>query len=162
VRGVARSGLLGVVIAIVCGTGVAGATTYPLSSPPERIPGAPGNAIELLDFDGDGLLDIASVTTGEFIEGAHVTLVRGLPSGWAPEQVLRLPGTGAHPMRIAAADITGDGRDDMLLTLGNGTLAVLRGNAGAALTLPPAGRRVPDSHRRGRCADDRSGLGRHR
>ena len=123
---------LALLITLACWTANAGAAVYPLGAS-ERVAATPGETIELLDFDNDGLLDIASVH-GEFLtQGGDVNLVRGITEGWAAEQRVTVPGVRGPVSDIAAADVTGDGREDILAAFGgdSGHLAVLRGNLSA-------------------------------
>jgi hypothetical protein len=87
--------------------------------------GAP-NSVALADFDGDGNLDVA--TTNPRARAAHgVSVLLGRGDGtFRPRRDYRVT---AHPSRIVAADLNGDGRPDLALS-DDGALGVLlnRGN----------------------------------
>ena len=131
-------GLLVLVLSFACCVSAAEAAVFPLSQP-EIVPGTPGEVIDVLDFDADGFNDIASAKGQNGIDGGDVRLLRGTDSGWAAEQGVTVAGVGGTQTAIAAADVTGDGRDDILATFGDtGSLVVLRGNPGGALATPAA------------------------
>lgn len=132
-----RAFAVAALISYACITSAAGASAYPLSNA-ERVPGTPGSAIELLDFDGDGLLDIASVKGAPSTVDGSVKLVRGTATGWTAEQSVTRASFRGFLTSVGAADVTGDGRDDILAVFGGegGRLAVLRGNASGTLAAP--------------------------
>ncbi len=87
--------------------------------------GAPVRDALLVDFDRDGLPDIAAATLG-------LNLDYSAPDGTLrPGQCFALPGQG--PLR--AGDVDGDGRVDVV-TSGDGRLHLLRGDAGGTLRAP--------------------------
>lgn len=78
--------------------------------PPQDVPGSRLTA----DFDGDGLADVARLqrpATDTAPGTIEVTLGSGLPLAPLP--------TGAAPSRIAAGDVDGDGRDELLCAAQN-------------------------------------------
>jgi hypothetical protein len=132
---------LGVVTlaAVLAATPSAGADhgTSAILDLPYRIAAGAGRDVEVLDFDGDGWSDIA-------LAGGHthdVQLILGRSDGWdAPQSiVLDLPaawGAGS----LAAGDLTGDRRDDIVVSFGGtGRVAVLRGGQDGTLGAPAAG-----------------------
>jgi hypothetical protein len=77
------------------------------------------NDLDLADFDGDGDLDLVAVDgwagagTLRFVENQGSGLF-----AWRPETVGPISGTGWN---LAAGDVDGDGRPDVVLANGNGT-----------------------------------------
>jgi hypothetical protein len=86
------------------------------------------------DFDRDGLSDVAFAgTAGEGM--AHHGRLDG---ALAPGQPFATPGTGTN-VDMTAADVTGDGRADLVMTAGaDNSVSVLRATGSAP---PPAGTR---------------------
>jgi hypothetical protein len=92
-----------------------------------------GGGVALLDYDGDGLLDIF-LTGGGFFDGPDKTQIKGLPcklyknlGGWKFQDVtmeagLDLPWVYTHG--VAVADFDRDGWPDLVVT-GYGKLALL-------------------------------------
>ncbi len=92
-----------------------------LSTAPE-----PG-AVELADLDGDRVRDVVVTTLGSFLgPGGSVEFFRGLPSGssWDPPVSIA---SGGWPASVRVADITRDGRNDLVVGRQTaGDVAVLR------------------------------------
>ncbi|QKG54242.1 FG-GAP-like repeat-containing protein [Hymenobacter sp. BRD67] len=87
--------------------------------------------LTLHDFNNDGLLDIATTNYGTKTVGVLLGQVGG---GYAPV-VTYATQSAAHPFGIAAGDITGDGRPDLVVANSisgatTGTVSVLPGQAG--------------------------------
>src|SRR5215218_7855631 len=86
-RRATRIALLTMLMALAAPVPAIGARN-PWSHPPEQLSVAAfaSSDLAVLDFDDDGWLDIATVGAEELV------LVRGLEDGWAPAQVVDLPG----------------------------------------------------------------------
>ena len=101
---------------------------------PDRIAidGAATAHVAVLDFNGDQWPDIALVGT------RTVELILGRRDGWDPPQTTSVPGSQTWGQgRLAAADLTGDGQDDLVVVIaGGGQVAVLRGRQDGVLTTP--------------------------
>jgi len=109
------------------------AAAFPLIDPPERIAADPGYPTRLLDFNGDGLLDIAGVG------GQGVSLALGTETGFAAAQAVTVTATESPRRALAVDDMTGDGRDDLVVTFAkDASMALLRGRADGVLTAPAA------------------------
>ena len=114
----------------------ASAQESPFLARPERVPvdGAAISDVVVLDYDGDGLSDIATVGS------QRLELVRGLANGWEDAQSVTIPAiTDYGNTRIAADDVTGDGRDDIVVGIADaGSVAIVRGRADGVLAGPAA------------------------
>jgi hypothetical protein len=108
----------------------------PFLSSPEEIPvdGAASSDVAVLDFDGDGIPDIATVGS------QRLELIRGLPDDWAaPQSVAIASGTNSGTVQLATGDLTGDGRDDIVVAIADTTsIAVVHGRADGVLNPPAA------------------------
>ena len=104
---------------------------FPLLEPPEQVAGPIGSELAVLDYDGDGLADIAG------LEGDGVLTLRlGTPTGFAAATTLSLD-SGSRG--LVAGDLTGDGRDDLVALLATSAkVALIRGRADGTLQAPPA------------------------
>jgi outer membrane protein assembly factor BamB len=89
------------------------------------------------DLDGNGTLDLATANLGD----NNVSVVLGNGDGTFAPAVNYASGTG--PMSLAPMDVDRDGRLDLVVSLGTGSLRVLRGlgggNFGAGTTIPLSG-----------------------
>ena len=108
----------------------------PLLQLPERIAGdaAATSRVAVLDFDGDGVPDIATVGPN------RLQLIRGLPDGWAEPQHIGLPSdTSWADLELTTGDVTGDGDDDIVISIADaGKVLVVDGRDDGVLTSPPA------------------------
>jgi FG-GAP-like repeat len=131
--------------ALACGIALsapasAGAAVFPLLDPPDTLSGSDTRSLATLDFDGDGLLDVVTVQIDD--DGYTRALLRlGTDSGFAPAQTVALSDLRYFDRlpRVATADVTGDGRDDIVIAFDiDASLLVLRGRADGKLTAPAA------------------------
>jgi len=93
-------------------------------SPPRRLPETMGGGIGLLDYDGDGLLDVYAAQGGRFPDGDARSgggdrLFRNLGGGRFADETERagvagLPRGFGHG--VAVGDVDGDGRPDLFVT----------------------------------------------
>jgi len=75
-------------------------------------------ARRLVDFNGDGHLDLLGIAGSFTLPPNNVTVRLGLGNGsFAPK--VDLPSTSAAPMGIVAADFDEDGDDDVAVTMSN-------------------------------------------
>lgn len=76
--------------------------------------------VQLVDIDGDGLLDLVSTNSGNFESGSSVTIFhQRMPSVFDPDPTLfALPywGGGSLVRRTAIADVDRDGLQDLVVT----------------------------------------------
>ncbi len=82
---------------------------------------SPG-AIVIADLNADGLLDIATTNA----DSDDVTVLEGQAIGFAPGKQFVV---GRGPGYLRAADLTGDGRVDLVVATSGGALAVLASHA---------------------------------
>src|SRR3954447_12815170 len=84
------------------------ADVAPFLGSPDEIPvdGAASSDVAVLDFDGDGIPDIATVGP------QRLELIRGLPDGWAAPQGVAIP-PSSGVVRLATGDLNDDGLDDI-------------------------------------------------
>ena len=87
----------------ILGPGAPAVEPYPCDGPRFAAPATPVQAIAL-DLDGDGRADLASVGEGT------ASVWRNGPAGARQDLAV-----GAHPQSIAAGDLTGDGRPDLVV-----------------------------------------------
>jgi tetratricopeptide (TPR) repeat protein len=86
-------------------------------------PGPPGSggalAVQALDYDNDGLLDLLVATA------AGPRLFRSVGDGWTDVSSVALPPSAAEPgpaeVALGVADVDGDGDEDVLLATSGGT-----------------------------------------
>jgi hypothetical protein len=81
------------------------------------LPQIVGSGAAVLDFDGDGLLDLFFLTNGGPTSPSTTRLYRQLPGGRF-EDVSKGSGLdfGGHSMGVAVGDVDNDGRPDVLVT----------------------------------------------
>jgi cytochrome c peroxidase len=83
-------------------------------------------SVAVADLDKDGKLDLAVASNG----GNAVTILAGLGGGnfAAPTSTAARPtyGAGATPEAVVAADLSGDGKPEIAVANGDGTVSVLR------------------------------------
>ena len=112
------------------------AMAFPVLDAPEVVPGSldVASTSVVLDYDDDGFLDIAALNYGR-----TVTLRLGTATGFAAAQTLELGGGNDTP-GLVAADLTGDGYDDLVAIGGQViSLVVIRGRVDGALVAPAPG-----------------------
>jgi hypothetical protein len=133
---IARDQAVGIVVgALVLMLVVAGpaAAAFPLLEPPYQLDGPIGPTLAVLDYDADGFLDIAGLG-----HDGTLTLRRGTSTGFTVAQTLGMPG-GSYARALVAADLDGDGRDDLLAAYAqSATVVLIRGRADGALASPAA------------------------
>ncbi|WP_439622718.1 FG-GAP-like repeat-containing protein [Gemmata sp.] len=110
-------------------------------------------AVALADLNGDGALDVAVANRGS---GTVSVLLNRPASGKSKVEFAarRAFATGAQPSSVAAADVNGDGRPDLLVAnLGSGTASVL-----VNATAPGAGTPAFSGHQPARAGTAPSGV----
>ncbi|MDX2150435.1 MAG: FG-GAP-like repeat-containing protein [Bryobacteraceae bacterium] len=86
------------------------------------------------DFNGDGRLDLA---VGD--NGGRIYIFNGVGDGtFRPGPTYALPQVSgfASATSVAAGDVTGDGRADLVVANGGGRIAILQGNADGTFAAP--------------------------
>ncbi|MBO9662078.1 VCBS repeat-containing protein [Dokdonella sp.] len=122
------------------------ATPQAVSIGPESEP----NAITVADVDGDGKPDllVASSATGgqDFpppeLPGTVSLLINDGSGGFAPAQVLSAGSGDGRAHDVAFADVTGDGKPDILLARPNANAVSILAGDGAGGFAPATNRRV--------------------
>src|SRR5689334_19367051 len=105
---------------------------FPFFEPPETL-GDGADRIVALDFNGDGWADVAGVRA----RAGKAMLVLNGEEEFADAQTVALGDSTSVADAVAAGDLDGDGRDELLATLGeSGTLAVFSGRASGGLGAP--------------------------
>ena len=105
---------------------------FPFFEPPETL-GDGADRIVALDFNGDGWADVAGVQS----RAGKAMLVLNGEEEFADAQTVALGDSTSVADAVAAGDLDGDGRDELLATLGeSGTLAVFSGRASGGLGAP--------------------------
>ncbi len=98
------------------------------------LPGRGDLVVTVTDLDGDGLLDLAGA--GFFHFGPDSSVVCATfgdgGGGWVDSFQVRLP---AISEAIAAGDLDGDGRADLVVSLSDSNIVVYHSNANRTLTL---------------------------
>ncbi|WP_028057745.1 FG-GAP repeat domain-containing protein [Candidatus Solirubrobacter pratensis] len=108
------------------------ASVFPFFEPAEPL-GATADTIAALDFNGDGRPDVAGISGAQ----GQATLVLDGEDGFAPSQTAGLGGPPSATADVAGADLDGDGRDELIATLGeSGSLVVFKGRASGGLGSP--------------------------
>jgi hypothetical protein len=96
------------------------------------VSGVGGNAIAVADFNGDGIPDIVTGNYSEYGKGGALNLFLGKGNGsFAPPVSI---GGINGPISMAAADVNGDGRAD-LIACGGGYVWVFLGNGDGSFRL---------------------------
>ena len=102
---------------------------WPVASPPT---GSEPMAVASADFNGDGWQDLVCVDYADFTVIMFTNNGRG---GFAPASTNTLA-TGAAPLWVAAADVNGDGRPDIITAnYGLSTITILTNNGSNGFTL---------------------------
>ena len=128
------SRFLVLVLAVALAVPASARAESPLLYPPERIAidGWATNAVSVLDFDADGIPDIALLGTRK------VQLILGTETGWQQVQTATFA-TDPNPTQMAVGDVTGDGMDDIAVVIAiTGEVVVFRGSEDGVLTEPAA------------------------
>ena len=121
-----------VVVAALAFAAPARAWVFPFLEPAEPL-GATADKLVALDFDGDGWSDVAGVRGQDGL----ATLVLNGEEAFADAQTAGLGGPTSVAVAVAGGDLDGDGRDELLVTLGeSGSLVVFKGRASGGLGTP--------------------------
>ncbi|MFQ3649732.1 MAG: FG-GAP-like repeat-containing protein, partial [Gemmataceae bacterium] len=101
-------------------------------------------AVAYADLNNDGILDIVAISTNAANAASRVSVMLGNADGSFQDAVDYAPATGTTFSRLSnviVADVTGDGRPDIVVTgratAGNDGVAILRNNI-TTLTLLPS------------------------
>ncbi len=101
--GYGGNGASNIYILLNNGSGLGPATSF--------APAGGSNSIAAGDFDGDGKLDLASISVNQ--GAGTVQILRGQGNGTF--QPLQTYTVGMNPQRVIAADVNGDGRMDLVI-----------------------------------------------
>lgn len=126
----------GNVVAVMLNTTAAGSMTAAFSSPQSFATGTDPNAVVVGDFNGDGILDIA---TANNISNNVSVLLGTTPIGATTVTFAAAVNftVGIVPIAISAADIDGDGRLDLLVAnYATNTVSLLRNTTAIGATTP--------------------------
>ena len=88
--------------------------------------GAPIASVALADFNGDRRLDAATVDTGSWWGGGHVAVALG--NGTATFAPFAAVAAVDYAQSVTAADVSGDGRADLVTASANNGVGVTLGN----------------------------------
>jgi hypothetical protein len=113
--------------------GVPGGTLTPVAPPGAAF--LPSHQI-LVDLNGDGVLDMAAVDSGNEIAPIAGALYKFLGDGFGGFLGATFIGTTAQPRMVAGSDVNADGRVDLLVANANpGGLQTFLGTGGGAFAL---------------------------
>ena len=124
--------------AVTDAAGLPSGSSAPAYTAPVELPGVVGStyaAPSLIDYDGDGLLDIVVGEVAENGKGRiRIYLNEGsaevasfasfIYASTAEDTPLELAATGCQGAIVRLADITGDGKDEMVVGLADGTIRI--------------------------------------
>jgi len=104
--------------------------------------GAQPVAIAVADLNGDGKLDFVTANEGTQPLGANsVTVCMGNGAGGFSSSSTFVASTiqdfpNAHPNGVAIADVTGDGKPDIIVSVSEAAYSILRGNGDGTFGVP--------------------------
>ncbi len=118
-------------VSVLENTTVPGAATPTFAPKQDATVGSGPRGLVAADFDRDGRADLAAANSGgnsvAVLENATTSVI-----GFAPQ--LSLP-VGSFPVSVAAADLDGDGKPDLVvLNFGDGTVSALRNTSTAGVS----------------------------
>ena len=99
-----------------------------LSNPKLNVNDGIVNAVAIADFNGDGVPDLVVANYASSTDGSVNVLLGNGDGTFQPEPAISV---GPRPVYVAVADLTGDGKQDIVVAserYGSGTVSVLMGN----------------------------------